>query len=109
MTPCRAADSLARDPTGRNAANLLAAASARSGTGRGLLASFLRHELATSHVLMMRTAGEANGFITRIGSAPPGDEARVSREAVRLSGIVARLMERFRLGLLALPKLDASA
>ena len=87
------------------AAATLAAAADDAG-GRAMLARLLRHELASTHVLMMRSAGQANRYIGRID--PAGDESRIVREAVRMSGIAARLMDRYRCGFLALTRLDAA-
>ena len=56
---------------------------------------------------MMRAASKARAYIERID--PQAEEPRFDREAVRMSGIVARMMERYRLGLLALLKVKGPA
>src|SRR5262245_16400252 len=85
-----------------DAAAVTLAAAADYDDGQAMLARLLRHELANSHVLMMRAASKARKYIERVD--PMSDEPRFEREAVRMSGIVARMMERYRLGLLALAK-----
>jgi hypothetical protein len=67
----------------------------------------LARELAIGHYLMMRLAAEADTVI-----APADVDARGPRawgEALRLANGVARLMERYRRGLLALPLLHGPA
>jgi hypothetical protein len=83
-------------------AGSLAGAAADETAGTGFLARLLAHELGTSHQLMMRLAGCAHLGLDRAARAtaePTG--------ALRLSGIVARLGDRFRRGLLALASLAA--
>jgi hypothetical protein len=66
-------------------------------------AAQLAHELATGHYLMARLAAEADSFIARIDPSAPSAPDRAPREAIRLAGGAARLMDRYRRGLLALP------
>ena len=66
-------------------------------------AAHLAHELAIGHYLAMRLAAEASSFISRLDAAAPDEHDRLPLEALRLVGGTARLMDRFRRGLLALP------
>src|SRR5215475_9993076 len=68
-----------------SAATLAAAADDEKG-GQAMMAKLLRHELANSHVLMMRAASKARAYIERID--PQAEAPRFDREAVRMSGIV---------------------
>ncbi len=69
------------------------------------LENLLIHELAVSHRMMMRVAAQADRFLDRVSPAPEDPRgARTTLEAVRLVGASARLMERFRLGLMTLHK-----
>ncbi len=84
----------------------LAAAAASPAEGAGTLATLLAHELATGHRLMMRLAARAEDFLDHAAAeAQSPDERRAGLEAARLAGAAGRLMERYRLGLLALHKL----
>ena len=89
----------------------LALAAGEPNAARAILGTLLAHELATGHRLLMRVAAKADGFIDRIGAETDNAPDRAGLEANRLSGIVARLMERYRRGLLALATLrdDAKA
>jgi len=102
---------LARALAAEEAAALAAAARvATQGTaaadeqaGLGFLARLFAHELGTSHGLMMRLTGAAHAGLDRAaasGAEPVG--------ALPLSGIVARLGDRFRRGLLTLTGLAGS-
>ena len=66
-------------------------------------------QLAIGHHLMMRLAAAAGFFIDRIDAAAPREDDRSPLEAVRLAGGAARLMDRYRRGLLALPLLRGAA
>lgn len=83
-------------------AGALAGAAADEDVGTGFLARLLAHELGTSHGLMMRLTGCAHGALDRATEAAAEPTA-----ALRLAGIVARLGDRFRRGLLALASLAA--
>jgi len=100
-----AADAAAAALLDGTRAHTLAAVAENEESGLTMLSRLLTHELATSHVLLMRVAAEANGCITKLAGEAPGEDGKAGREVARLSGIVARLMERYRLGLLALLKL----
>ncbi len=105
-TPHRAAQAMALSLAEGAGAGILARSAGRAGSEGRLLASLLGHELAAGHCLMMRLAGQANAFLDRAGpGSPDGAGARAGQEAVRLVGGVARMMERYRLGVLALAKL----
>ncbi|MGE0119595.1 MAG: hypothetical protein AB7S71_12020 [Dongiaceae bacterium] len=78
-------------------AGLLAEAAADERAGAGFLGRLLAHELGTAHGLMMRLAGGAHAALDRAAATAAEPVA-----ALRLSGIVARLGDRFRRGLLAL-------
>src|SRR5205823_3301579 len=84
-------------------------ANAASGGDDGalLLDTLMTHELAIGHALMARLAAGADGFIRRIGQAPEGKADRAVAEASRLTGAVARMMERYRLGFETLAKVRA--
>jgi hypothetical protein len=83
-------------------AGSLAGAAADEAAGTGFLARLLAHELGTSHQLMMRLTGCAHLALDRAV-----DAAAEPAAALRLSGIVARLGDRFRRGLFALASLAA--
>ena len=86
----------------------LAPAAGRGDPASGLLATLLAHELAAGHRLMMRLAGRADAFLTLASpAAEMAQERRMSLEAARLASTAGRLMERYRLGLLALARLRA--
>ncbi len=105
-TPHRAAQAMALSLAEGAGAGILAQGAGRAGSEGRLLASLLGHELAAGHCLMMRLAGQANAFLDRAGpGSPDGAGERAGQEAVRLVGGVARMMERYRLGVLALAKL----
>ena len=63
-------------------------------------------QLAAGHRMMMRLAGRADRQIDRLGT-PEAEPEPTRRAALRLSSAVARLMERVRLGLLALDRMGA--
>src|SRR5260221_3884785 len=86
-------------------ARALALAAGEPNAARAILGTLLAHELATGHRLLMRVAAKADGFIDRIGAETGGAPDRAGLDAARLSRIVARLMERYRRGLLALAML----
>src|SRR5215468_3424625 len=81
-----------------------AAAVAKKRAVRGVLATLLAHELGASHRLMMRLAARADGILDRAEAAGEED-GRLGLEAVRAVSGVARMMERYRLGILALDRL----
>jgi hypothetical protein len=60
-------------------------------------------ELSAGHRMMMRLAGRTDWQIDRAG-APAVDEEPTQRAILRLSSAMARLMERVRLGFLALER-----
>jgi hypothetical protein len=78
-------------------AGAIAGAAADETIGTGFLARLLAHELGTGHGLMMRLTGCAHGALDRATDAVAEPTA-----ALRLAGIVARLGDRVRRGLLAL-------
>src|SRR5690242_10227242 len=80
-----------------------AAAVAKKRAVRGVLATLLAHELGAGHRLMMRLAARADGILDRAEAAE--DDARLGQEAIRAVSGVARMMERYRLGILALDRL----
>jgi hypothetical protein len=84
------------------AGNLAAAAAQRTSVA-DTLSALMGHELAVGHRLMMRLAAEVDAMIGNIATSKPED--RVGLEAARLAGVVARLMERYRVGVMALHKL----
>jgi hypothetical protein len=85
----------------------LAEAASDGDDGTLLLDTLLTHELAIGHTLMTRLAAGADSFIHRIGQAPEGEADRAVVEAARLTGAVARMMERYRLGFQTLAKVRA--
>jgi len=103
---------LARSLAAEEAAALAAAARAATQAGAaadaqaglGFLSRLFAHELGTSHGLMMRLAGAVHGSLDLATAAAAEPVA-----ALRLSGIVARLGDRFRRGLLTLTGLAAGA
>jgi hypothetical protein len=96
---------LARSLAAEEAAELAAAARAATQAGAaadeqaglGFLSRLFAHELGTSHGLMMRLAGAVHGSLDQATAAAAEPVA-----ALRLSGIVALLGDRFRRGLLTL-------
>jgi hypothetical protein len=82
----------------------LADAASDGNDGALLLDTLLTHELAIGHTLMTRLAAGADGFIRRIGQAPEGEVDHAVADAARLTGAVARMMERYRLGFQTLAK-----
>src|SRR5215470_12131270 len=101
-TPAPPAADVALALTDAARARALALAAGEPNAARAILGTLLAHELATGHRLLMRVAAKADGFIDRIGAETGNAPDRAGLEAARLSGIVARLMERYRRGLLAL-------
>ena len=73
------------------------AAAAPTRAGLGFLSRLFAYELGASHGLTMRLAGCAHAGLDRAAAA-----AAEPVGALRLSGIVARLGDRFRRGLLTL-------
>jgi hypothetical protein len=102
---------LARSLAAEEAAALAAAArvatqanaAADEQAGLGFLARLFAHELGTSHGLMMRLTGAAHAGLDRAAAS-----AAEPVGALPLSGIVARLGDRFRRGLLTLTGLAGS-
>jgi len=96
---------LARQLAAEEAAELAVAAraatqgsaAADAESGLGFLSRLFAHELGTSHGLMMRLAGAVHGSLDQATAS-----ASEPMAALRLSGIVARLGDRFRRGLLTL-------
>jgi hypothetical protein len=84
------------------AGNLAAAAAQRTAVADTLCA-LLGHELAVSHRLMMRLSAQVDGMIDDLADAKA--DGRTGLEAARLAGVVARLMERYRVGVMALHRL----
>jgi len=68
-----------------------------------VLATLLAHELGASHRLMMRLAARADGILDRAEAAD--DDARLGQGGDPRRVRVARMMERYRLGILALDRL----
>ena len=108
-TPAPPAPDVALALTDAAGARALALAAGEPNAARAILGTLLAHELATGHRLLMRVAAKADGFIDRIGAETGNAPDRAGLEATRLSGIVARLMERYRRGLLALAMLRDDA
>jgi hypothetical protein len=79
------------------------AAVAKERALNGLIATLLAHELGVSHRLMMRLAARADGFLDCAEAAD--EDRRLGLEPMRAVGGAARMMERYRLGLLALARL----
>jgi hypothetical protein len=69
---------------------------ARRENGAGALVP----EMLTGHVLMMRLAAAADGFLERADDAVPN----LSLHAVRTAGLAARLMDRYRRGIVLLDR-----
>jgi hypothetical protein len=88
-------------------AHEIANAASDGDDGALLLDTLMTHELAIGHALMARLAAHADGFIRRIGQVPEGKADRAVAEASRLTGAVARMMERYRLGFETLAKVRA--
>src|SRR5215468_2248700 len=82
----------------------LAEAAGEGDPGALLLDTLLTHELAIGHTLMARLAAQVEPFIGRIGQAPAGEADRAIAEVAKLTGAVARMMERYRLGFQTLAK-----
>ena len=85
----------------------LAEAAGEGDPGALLLDTLLTHELAIGHTLMARLAAQVEPFIGRIGQAPAGEADRAIAEVAKLTGAVARMMERYRLGFQTLTKVRA--
>ncbi|MGE0119771.1 MAG: hypothetical protein AB7S71_10460 [Dongiaceae bacterium] len=78
----------------------MAALAADERRGVGFLARLFAHELGAEHGLMMRLAGSADFALDRAVDARTEPAA-----ALRLAGVVARLGDRFRRGVLTLQRL----
>ncbi len=111
-SPRAAAESAARDLAAEAHVPDLALAAASTGDESLSLDTLLAHQLAAGHRLTMRLAAKADGCLDQ--AAPPteadtsdGVSTRSAAEAVRFSYGAARMMERFRLGALALHKMRA--
>src|SRR5260221_4417798 len=102
-TAASAADTAALALAAAAGSGDFAAAVAKKRAARRLLATLLAHELGASHRLMMRLAARADGLLDRAEAAD--EDGRLGLEAVRTVGGAARMMERYRLGLLALDRL----
>ncbi len=63
-------------------------------------------QVAAGHRMMMRLAGRTDAQLDRLG-APDAEPAATQHIVLRLSSTSARLMERVRLGLLAIDRLNA--
>jgi hypothetical protein len=86
------------------------AEAAESGIRRaGGHARSLARELAIGHYLMMRLAAEVDPFIARLDPDAAREHPRTPIEALRLANGAARLMDRYRRGLLALPLVRGAA
>jgi len=85
----------------------LSEAAGEGDPGALLLDTLLTHELAIGHTLMARLAAQVEPFIGRIGQAPAGEADRAIAEVTKLTGAVARMMERYRLGFQTLAKVRA--
>jgi hypothetical protein len=92
-----AADAVARRLTAEAGADNLGIAGAPD------RARLFLDELSAGHRMMMRLAGRTDWQIDRAG-APAVDEEPTQRAILRLSSAMARLMERVRLGFLALER-----
>src|SRR5215470_1133484 len=87
----------------------LARAAVRQIRAAGGNATRLAHELAIGHYLMMRLAAEADSFIGRLDPDGAREHPRTPVEVLRLANGAARLMDRYRRGLVALPSVRGSA
>ena len=67
-------------------------------------ASALVPEMLAGHVLMMRLAAAADGFLGQADGAVPN----LTLHATRTTGLVARLMERYRRGMVLLDRLSGA-
>jgi hypothetical protein len=88
---------------------VLADAAAAQIKAAGGNAARLAHELAIGHYLMMRLAAEADSFIARLDPDAAREHPRTPIEALRLANGAARLMDRYRRGLVALASVRGSA
>src|SRR5436305_232793 len=89
--------------------HLLALAASRQVKAASGNATRLARELAIGHYLMMRLAAEADSFIARLDPEGDREQPRTPVEALRLVNGAARLMDRYRRGLVALPTVHGSA
>ena len=89
----------------------LAAAVAIEGEGDGLLATFVRHEVAIGHRLTMAFAAAGNTAldVAHAADADAAVAARADRQAARFGGAAARVMGNIRLALLSLVRVPAAA
>src|SRR5260221_5225839 len=102
-TAASAADTAALALAAAAGSGDFAAAVAKKRAARGVLATLLAHELGASHRLMMRLAARADGILDRAEAEE--EDGRLGLEAARAVSGVARMMERYRLGILALDRL----
>src|SRR5215510_12688823 len=78
--------------------------------GPNMLKAVLAHELVAGHALMMRLAAKTELFFALIAAdRTPDEQDRGCRQAVRLAGAAARLVERYRQGLVSLARLQGWA
>ena len=69
-------------------------------------ASALVPEMLTGHGLMMRLAAAADGFLGQAAGDATGAVPNLALHAVRTAGMVARLMDRYRSGVILLDRLS---
>jgi hypothetical protein len=73
------------------------------------VSALLCHELASCHRLMMRFGAMADQFLSHTSATIDPDRRQVGRDAIGFAAIAARLMARYQLGALALPKIREAA
>ena len=80
------------------------------GAGAQMLRALLGHELVASHALMMQLTGKTPQFLALIGTDhTPEEQDRGCRQTVQLTAAIARLIDRYRLGLTGLARLEQQA
>jgi hypothetical protein len=85
----------------------MAGVSEMPGTGAEMLRSLLGHELVASHALMMQLTAKTPQFLDLIAAErTPEEQDRGCRQTVQLTAAIARLTDRYRLGLMGLARLE---
>lgn len=85
----------------------MAGVSEMPGTGAQMLRSLLGHELVASHALMMQLTAKTSRFLALIAAErTPEEQDRGCRQTVQLTAAIARLTDRYRLGLMGLARLE---
>jgi hypothetical protein len=85
----------------------MAGVSEMPGTGAEMLRSLLGHELVASHSLMMQLTAKTPQFLALIAAErTPEEQDRGCRQTVQLTAAIARLTDRYRLGLMGLARLE---